>query len=92
MGSSIVACVLLVLVALSGVRIAPDGARLVVVRLGQPLRIDGPGIRFILPFLDRIHRVDLDSTLPEWRSLAEAEIEQRLLHLARSGVLDANAS
>jgi regulator of protease activity HflC (stomatin/prohibitin superfamily) len=86
------AYVVLGMVALSGIRIAPDDGRIVVVRLGQPCHVLGPGIRFILPFIDRVHRVNLDSTIPEWRSISEPEIAQRLLHLAQSGVLDVAAS
>lgn len=41
------------------VRIAREYERLVVFRLGKLLRAKGPGLVFLIPFIDRIVRVDL---------------------------------
>ena len=86
-----VICIALILVAAAlvaaSVRIAPDDGRIVVVRLGHPCAVLEPGICFILPLLDRIHRVSLDRTVPNWRELSESELQERLLNLARSGEL-----
>lgn len=75
------------LVVGASVRIAPERGRLVVTRFGKSLGVRGPGLSFILPLIDRVDRVDLDSTIPEWRDLDESEISQRLLHMAQTGVL-----
>lgn len=92
MSWSLVACGVAALVVGAAVRIAPEGDRLVVTRLGRSLGVRGPGLWFVLPLIDRVDRIDLDSTIPEWRSLDEREISQRLLHMAQTGVLTSEAS
>src|ERR1700737_1341677 len=52
--------VLLVLVALSSVRIAREYERGVVFRLGRLIDLKGPGLFLILPFgVDRLIKIDL---------------------------------
>jgi len=46
-------------VVLSGFRVVQEYERLVVFRLGRLLGVQGPGICFLVPFLDRAVRVDL---------------------------------
>jgi len=89
-GSTIDVTLLLAAGALlaASVRVVPHDSRIVVVRLGRPCAVLEPGIRFILLFLDRIHRVSLDRAVPNWRELTEAELQERLLALARCGKLD----
>ena len=84
--------VVLVVVAVLGIRSVPENGRLVVVRLGKPCHVVGPGLRYILPFLNRVYRVDLETTIPEWQTLSEADIAQRLIHLAQTGMLGAQPS
>jgi len=72
----------------SGIRIAPEGTRMIVIRRGGPGRVLGPGLHFVLPLIHSVARVPLDATLPAWRDLPEAEITQRLLHMARAGALE----
>jgi len=43
----------------SGFRVLQEYERLVVFRLGRLLGVQGPGICFLVPFLDRAVRVDL---------------------------------
>lgn len=71
----------------ASIRIVPDGGRIVVIRLGRPCVVLKPGIRHILPGLDRIHRVSLDRIVPSWRALSEEDLDEHLLGLARSGEL-----
>src|ERR1700716_4443729 len=52
--------VLLVLVALSSIRIAREYERGVVFRLGRLIDLKGPGLFLILPFgIDRLTKIDL---------------------------------
>ncbi len=58
--------VLLALVVLaSAIRIVPEYQRLVVFRLGRSLGEKGPGIVFLIPFVDRALRVDLREQVRE---------------------------
>jgi len=44
------------------VRIAPEYQRIVVFRLGRVIDVKGPGIVFLIPFIDQPQRVDLRET------------------------------
>ena len=58
--------IFLVVCILAGVRIVPQSQKFVVERLGRLRAVLGPGINFIVPFLDRVrHRVSiLERQLP----------------------------
>ena len=49
-------------VILSGIRIAQEYERAVVFRLGRFLRIKGPGIYYLIPLIDRQQKVDIRTT------------------------------
>lgn len=51
----------LLVAALSSVRIVAEGHRLVVTRLGRPARVTGPGLSFHLPLVERVTLVSLQS-------------------------------
>lgn len=72
----LVPLVLAAAVAGMGVRIVPEPERLIVFRLGKLLRLAGPGLVWLVPFVDRAVRVNLDAAVPDWRGLApEALLE-----------------
>jgi regulator of protease activity HflC (stomatin/prohibitin superfamily) len=50
------------IIILSGIRIAQEYERAVVFRLGRYLRIKGPGIYYLIPLLDRQQKVDTRTT------------------------------
>ena len=62
----ILLAVFIVVVILAGVRIVPQSEKYVVERLGRLRSVLGPGINFIIPFLDRVrHKVSvLERQLP----------------------------
>jgi regulator of protease activity HflC (stomatin/prohibitin superfamily) len=62
----IMLAVFIVVVVLAGVRIVPQSEKYVVERLGRLHSVLGPGINFIVPFLDRVrHQVSiLERQLP----------------------------
>jgi regulator of protease activity HflC (stomatin/prohibitin superfamily) len=72
----------LVLIGLLGVRVVPDQEKLAVLRLGRFIGTRGPGVVWILPFVDKAIRMNLDRDVPEWRSLSTeqltSEIERRV--------------
>ena len=59
LGSSVVVLFFLLFVLSLAIRIVPEYRRLVVFRLGRLVGSRGPGIVFIMPFLDRAVTVDL---------------------------------
>ena len=62
----ILAAALLILVVFKGIRIVPQSEKFVVERFGRLLSVLGPGINFIIPFLDVVrHKVSiLERQLP----------------------------
>ncbi|MEM1101841.1 MAG: SPFH domain-containing protein [Pseudomonadota bacterium] len=62
----IVLAIFLIVVVFAGVRIVPQSEQFVVERFGRLRSVLGPGINFIVPFLDRVaHRVSiLERQLP----------------------------
>ncbi|TNF20496.1 MAG: SPFH/Band 7/PHB domain protein [Rhodobacteraceae bacterium] len=62
----LLAAVFLILVVLRGVKIVPQSEKYVVERFGRLHAVLGPGINFIVPFLDRVaHRISiLERQLP----------------------------
>lgn len=62
----ILAAILVVIVIFKGVRIVPQSEKHVVERFGRLLSVLGPGINFIIPFLDKVrHQVSvLERQLP----------------------------
>ncbi len=65
-GFFIVLAVLLIVIIMAGVRIVPQSEKHVVERFGRLKSVLGPGINFIIPFLDRVkHKVSiLERQLP----------------------------
>ncbi|MEM8592631.1 MAG: SPFH domain-containing protein, partial [Pseudomonadota bacterium] len=50
----LVLAVFLIVVVFAGVRIVPQSEKFVVERFGRLRAVLGPGINFIIPFLDRV--------------------------------------
>jgi len=55
----------IVVLAASGIRVIPEYQRLVVFRLGRCIGSVGPGIKYLIPFVDRAVRVDLREQVRE---------------------------
>jgi len=70
-----------------GIRSVNDAERLVVLRLGRVHSVLQPGLRWILPGVDRTVRVDLSRTVPGWQPLSAQAPDRQLIDLARSGQL-----
>jgi regulator of protease activity HflC (stomatin/prohibitin superfamily) len=79
---------LVVLIAiLSSFRIVRFGHRIVVFRFGRRVDIRRPGIRWVIPLVDRQVDIDLDKEIPGWGTLAEKRLEARIIEVVenRSG-------
>jgi len=72
---------------LPNIRIAQEGERLVVFRLGRFHRILGPGLNLIIWGVEMPRRVELNTVVPDWQSLSEEELSARIEQMARSGQL-----
>jgi hypothetical protein len=48
--------------------------RLAVFRLRRLIDIRGPGEQWIIPFIDRAHKFDLNRDLPDWQNLSNLQI------------------
>jgi len=63
------------------VRIVKKYERLAVFRLRRFLGVKGPGLLVLIPFVDRVIKVNLNHDIPEWQGLTEDEIEKRVSQL-----------
>jgi regulator of protease activity HflC (stomatin/prohibitin superfamily) len=78
--SSIVV-VLIFLLLFKFVKIAKDNERFVLFRLGNYIGIKGAGIVPLIPFIDKVVRVNLDLNIPDWKLLSDTELEEKLKYI-----------
>lgn len=77
--------VFIVMLIARAVVIVSENHRGAVVRLGRYMKTLAPGLRFRIPFIDLVTRVDLDANLPGWRGLSERELEAAVESLVMLG-------
>ena len=63
------------------VKNAREYERLAVFRLGRYMGVKRPGLLVVIPFVDRVIKVNLNHDIPEWQGLTEHEIEERVSQL-----------
>ncbi len=73
--------ILVLLVTVSSLRVANERERLVVFRLGKLLRVNGPGLSVVIPFVDRAIKVNLQQVIG-WDGLSKEELEMRVIDIA----------
>ncbi len=65
-----------------GLFVVGEKERLAVMRLGRFVGVRGPGVVWVIPYLDTATRIDLDREIPYWQSLPteqlNAEIERHV--------------
>ncbi len=69
---------LLAIIVILSLKTVREDERLVIIRLGRFLKIAGPGIVVILPWIDRGIRVDLSKDLPGWQDISKMELEEKI--------------
>ena len=69
------------IVAAKSLVVAKEDERLVVLRFGKLLGVYGPGLSIVIPFLDRVVRVKVE-TIAGWRELSEGELRERAAQVA----------
>jgi len=67
-----------VFLVVRSVLFAREHERLAILRLGRFIGTRGPGLVMIIPFLDRVVRINLDQDVPNWRGLSAEQLEQDL--------------
>ena len=72
-----VGLVFILLFALSFKSIPPE-ERLIVYQAGVFTEIKGPGIAFLLPFIEKGSKINLTDIAPNWRDLSPNEIDQAI--------------
>ncbi len=66
----------------SSVRVLKEDERLMVLRLGKPIGVAGPGRVLLLPIIDRGVPVNLSESIAGWRGMAKAEVDRRVMEVA----------
>jgi regulator of protease activity HflC (stomatin/prohibitin superfamily) len=67
----------LVLICRSG-RVLEKHHRGVLFRRGRFEKILEPGFHLVLPYADRLFRINVDEKIPMWREISAAELEDKL--------------
>lgn len=62
-------------------RVVPEAHRFIVLRAGRMHSVLEPGLHCVVPVVDRVVRIDLDRTVPNWRSLPEPHLQAQLRQL-----------
>jgi regulator of protease activity HflC (stomatin/prohibitin superfamily) len=70
-----------VLIAKKSIAVAQEDERLVVLRLGQLIGVYGPGLNVVIPFIDRVIRVKVES-IAGWRELSENGLQKKAAEIA----------
>ena len=60
------------------VKVVREDFRFVVFRLGKFFKIVGPGIVLILPFVDKVTKVNLSETIPGWQTLSTEALNEKI--------------
>ena len=63
--------------------VVQENQRVVVIKLGQIERVLGPGLCFVLPFVDIPVLVNLDAHIPNWPALSSEELNVILISMVR---------
>jgi regulator of protease activity HflC (stomatin/prohibitin superfamily) len=77
-GTTLIAFILLLGLILAHVRVVPENQRVAIIRVGQLIGLRGPGIVFLVPYVEKAIRVDLDRDIPDWRSLPEELLLEKI--------------
>ncbi len=72
--------VIVILIAF-GARVLREHERAVIFRLGMSLGTRGPGIIYVIPFIDRMIRVNLNKQVPGWHGILNDDLNQRVQKL-----------
>ncbi len=86
MASTLIVLVAAGIVTILSVRVVGEDERLAIMRLGQFIGVRGPGIVWVLPLLDKTTRINLESDIPQWRSLSTEQLADEIARRLTSGL------
>jgi len=67
---------------LLGLRVVPEGHRMIVWRRGRFFGVVGPGLMWIVLLIDKTRRIHLDSEIPNWGSLTKEQLAEEIARRA----------
>ncbi len=74
--------IILGILALSGFKVIKKFERAVIISFLRGLvGTRDPGIIYVIPFMERFIRVDLDKNLPHWQQLSKDDLNQKVQEL-----------
>jgi len=88
MSISLILLVALLIAAILSVRVVGEHERLAIERLGHFVGIRGPGVAWVLPFLDKATRISLERDIPNWRSLSSERLVEEVERSLRTRGLE----
>jgi regulator of protease activity HflC (stomatin/prohibitin superfamily) len=75
---SVILLILVIVILAASVKVVREFERIAIFRFGRFLKIAGPGLGLLLPFVDKGIKVNLKEKIPEWNTLSPKELEERL--------------
>ncbi len=84
--TTLIIYVALFLVIRQSVFIIGENQRGVIVRLGRFERIHYPGLLIVVPFMDRVHKIDLPAQVPGWEKLSKEQLDAKVQEIALSKI------
>ncbi len=64
--------------SLPGLRVVGEKERVAIMRLGRFVGVRGPGVVWVIPYLDTTTRIDLDQEIPYWQGLSTEELNAEI--------------
>ena len=85
MGLGFLGFILVAMIVLArSIKIIRENERVIVFRLGHFFGVQGPGVVLLIPFVDKIERVDLNASVPGWRGMSATELTEEVKTIALS--------
>lgn len=79
---TLIVCGIIILILLSkSINIIKENQRIVIFRLGHFIKVDGPGVVKIIPFLERGVIIDLNKYFPDWKIMDKNDLNKKVIEL-----------
>ena len=70
--------VFMIIILIMSIKVVREDYRYVIFRIGKFFRIVGPGLILILPFVDKVVKVNLSEAIPGWQTLSEEQLNEKI--------------
>jgi regulator of protease activity HflC (stomatin/prohibitin superfamily) len=68
----------------SAIKIVRENERIAIFRLGHLYKIVGPGLVLSIPIVDKIIRINLDKTVPNWNVISKDDLNDKIKKIVLS--------